>query len=394
MLQYIENSPAHNSIVVKMDELNPTEQQVLLGLIEQPQLTDTRLAAHLDLNRSTFASTKSALRKRKAFRTIMLPNYGKLGFELLMVASASLSASIDYKVRRHSWRGVHGTHAHFFTLSDPEKLLTMVFGRNFTQLQHRVDLFEYQYDRGKFLDSATLDFYFFPLALSKLHVYLDWTNIMRTYLGLELSRVRAPPLDPQPGPELNLRQMAVLKALVQEPEANLGQIAKLAKVSRLTATKIREWLLEEGLLIPRVVLSPRPLGYSIWAYVRLPFRPGSTIDQRREVTSQVLPLAPLVYFEKKQEAVGIFLHRDLETYDRTLTTLSRLFEGSGHLASKPVSHLFLLSNIKYSSPYNFAANLEMEALPEDPTRLDRGGHPGGSRPPGPQIPDAKPPGHP
>ena len=360
-----------------MDALNPTEQQVLLGLIEQPHLTDTCLAADLDLNRSTFASTKAALRKRKAFRTIMLPNYGKLGFELLMVASASLSASIDYKVRRHSWRGVHGTHAHFFTLSDPEKLLTMVFGRNFTQLQHRVDLFEYQYDRGKFLDSATLDFYFFPLALSKLHVYLDWTNIIRTYLGLELSKVRTPPLDPTPGPELNPRQRAVLRTLVRHPEANLGRIAELAGVSRLTATRIREWLLEQGLLIPRVVLSPRSLGYSIWAYVRLPFRPGSTIEQRREATSQALPLAPLVYFEKKQEAVGIFLHRDLETFNRTITTLSRLFESSGHLASKPVSHLFLLSNIKYSSPYNFAANLEIDDLLLEPTTMapDGGGHP-------------------
>ena len=360
-----------------MDELNLTEQQVLLGLIEHPELTDTSLSTHLDLKRSTFASTKAALRKRKAFRTIMLPNYGKLGFELLMVSSASLSASIDYKVRRHSWRGVHGTHAHFFTLSDPEKLLTMVFGRNLTQLQQRVDLFEYQYDRGKFLDSATLDFYFFPLALSKLHVYLDWTNIIRNYLGLELSSAQTPPLDPRPGPDLNPRQAAVLKALVREPEANLGQIAGLAGVSRLTATKVREWLLQEGLLIPRVVLSPRHLGYSIWAYVRLPFRPGSTIERRKEATSQVLPLAPLVYFEKKQEAVGIFLHRDLETYNQTLTTLSRLFEGSGHLASKPVSHLFLLSNIKYSSPYNFAANLEIDDLPLEPTTMapDGGGHP-------------------
>lgn len=376
-------------------ELNSTEQQTLLGLVEHPCLTDTQLAAELGLNRSTFATTKASLLKRHFFRTLFIPDFHRLGFELLMISTGSLSASIDYAVRRRSWEHIHGNHNHFFTISDPETLLTMVFGHDLTELQERIDLFEYHYTRGKFLDSGTLEYHFFPLALSAVHTDLDWANLLRSRLGLPAAPRELSEPGKVQGSPLNDRSWAVLKALVAAPEAPLSQISLSSGVSRLTATRIKEHLLEEGLLRPQRILNARSLGYTIWAYLRLPFGSGSTIEERREVTAQALGQNPLTFFEKKQEAVGVFLFPDLEVYHATVNTLTRQYESAGHLASKPQVRFFLLSNVKFSDPYNYTQNLNIgtEPLPtgkppqamleamkkgRGPPERMLGGHPGGN----------------
>ena len=379
----------------RMPPLHPTERRVLLGLLEHPRLSDSGLAQRLDLNRSTFASAKAALRRRRVYRTVMLPDFAALGFELLMVATGQLATSLDSEQRRRSWRHVHGAHAHFFTLSNAEKLVTMAMGHNYTQLQHRLDLFSYHYSHRDFLDPGSLRVSFFPLALSRFHVMLDWAGVVRAHLGIEPSvaahtsspavpppaaapsaaarsphaphparahsaghpPVVPPSFDPGSATRLKPRQRAVLRALVAEPEATDGRIAELADVSRITAAQLRRQLYDDGLLAPQCVVSPRALGLRLWVLVQLSFTPGSLPEQRAPATAELLGLTPLTYIEQQQEALAIFLFPGVETFQATLNTLTRAFETGGHLASKPQTQMFLLGDVKFAHPYNFAGNL-------------------------------------
>lgn len=391
---------------------------MLLGLLEHPRLTDSRLAQRLDLNRSTFASAKAALRRRHIYRTVMRPDFAALGFELLMVATGQLATSRDSEQRRRSWRHVHGAHAHFFTISNAEKLVTMAMGHNYTQLQHRLDLFSYHYSHRDFLDPGSLRVSFFPLALSRFHVALDWAGVARAHLELEspttapatapaaaraslltspssatdpsLQRAdtgpgtashpagtRAtghppgalPSFDPCAATRLKPRQRAVLCALVAEPDATDGRIAELAGVSRVTAAQQRRQLYDDELLTPQRVVSPQALGLRLWVLVQLSFIPGSLPEQRAPATAELLGLTPLSYIEQQQEALAIFLFPGVETFQATLNTLTRAFESGGHLTRKPQTQMFLLGDVKFADPYNFAGNLaigESEQPPHHP----------------------------
>jgi len=338
-----------------MRSLNPTEQQLLLGLVENPGRTDRELADRLGMNRSTLASTKSQLRRKRAYHDLMLPDLHRLGFEVLMMARGSLSASVDFDVRRESWKGIHGTHAHFFTMSDAEKLVTMAYGHNLTELQSRIDLFEYHYSRGRYLDERSLRFHLFPLALTRIHANLDWANVVRRDLGLPASIPQAQrnrePL------ELGRRQRSLISILVDQPSASNSRVAGQTGMSRSTVARIREELLELEAMVPRRMVSPTALGFSLWVLVRFPFAPGSRIQDRRKATQTLLDQTPLIYFEKKQEGVAIFLFRDVESFHGTLNVLTRSFEAEGHLISKPTTQMFLLSNLKFARPYNYGRNL-------------------------------------
>jgi hypothetical protein len=84
---------------MSVKNLTKNEKDTLWGMVNHPTLNDRALAKKTRLKLSTVTAIRRRLREREYFWTVNIPNFSRLGFELLCVEYGSFNEAVPVERR-------------------------------------------------------------------------------------------------------------------------------------------------------------------------------------------------------------------------------------------------------------------------------------------------------
>jgi len=351
--------------------LTGNERRVLHGLVARPTLNDRELSEVLGVKVSTVTAIRRRLRRAEFFITRRVPMMHRLGWELLAGGYARLDVAqgpqAAGKVREILRERLPNL---FHVVASSDHMSFLAAEPDYTSLHADVDELRVHLDRAKLLGNGDLHFCVFPVRLTVVPAFFDYSHVLALAFGLE-HRVSFKIEPPKTGDvDLTKKETEVLKGLVRYPELSDKALAQKVKVSRQAVSKMRKEFEAEDLV--RTVRLPnlRALGFEIYVTSFAHFTPKGVLRAREEAMEKLLRIAP-VFFLMSSNADAILLSaaKNYEQFSVLRATVTRYLEERGFLVGEPFVHVGLTASVELLRNCDFASL--MSALPGPEVRRGR-----------------------
>lgn len=326
--------------------LTGNEKQVLYGLVRHPVLNDRELSELLTVKVSTVTAIRRRLRRADYFVTRRVPMMHRLGWELLIGGSAALDLAQTGQMGprlRELLKDRFPTLFHIVASAD--HLSFFGFTRNYTAARAEADELRLALDRAKLLGDGDLDFRSFPMGLSILPTFFDYSHSLALAFGIE-DRMGMRMEHGKIGDiELTRKETEVLKGLVRFPELSDKALAQRVKVSRQAVSKMRREFEEEGLLRTARIPNLRLLGFELYVTAFARFRPSSPVRVRTDAFERLLRMSPTFFLVSDDAEAGVIgTSLSYEQFSAMNMALTKHFKERGFLLGEPEVHVGLTSS--------------------------------------------------
>lgn len=336
--------------------LTGNEKQVLYGLVHQPTLNDRELSELLDVKVSTVTAIRRRLRRSEYFITRRLPMMNRLGWEILAAGHARLDMTQGTyglgKLRDLLKDRLPGL---FHVAVSPEHLSFLAEAPDYTAFKRELDDLRLLLDRTKLLGESDVNAVAFPMSLSAMPTFFDYSHSLALAFGIEDRASFKSEFARQGDVELTRKETEVLKGLVRFPELSDKALAQRVKVSRQAVSKMRREFEDEGVL--RTVRLPNlhALGFELFVSSFARFVPAATVKARFEAVEKLLRLTPTFFLVASDtDSVLMGAVRTYEQFSSLRASLTKYFEERGFLASEPYTTLSLTSGVEFLRDCEFA----------------------------------------
>ncbi len=347
--------------------LTSNERQVLYGLVRHPVLNDRELSELLSVKVSTVTAIRRRLRRADYFMTRRIPMMNRLGWELLLGGHARLDLAQGAQFAPRLREALKDRMPGFFHVTASADHLTFLgFARDFTSARAEVDELRQTLDRAKVLGNGDVHFSTFPLALSTVPAFFDYSHTLALAFGIE-DRL-APKMDHAKVGDVQLtrKETEVLKGLVRYPELSDKALASRVKVSRQAVSKMRREFEAEGLLRTARLPNLRLLGFDLYINAFARFSPSSTLKSRLDSFERLLKATPVFFLVSDDaEVVVVGTSRTYEQFSTLRSSLTKHFEERGHLGEDPYVYVGLTSSTEPLRNCEFAP-LVQNLMPPEP----------------------------
>ncbi len=346
--------------------LTSNEKQVLYGLVRHPVLNDRELSELLSVKVSTVTAIRRRLRKADYFVTRRIPMMNRLGWELLVGGHARLDLAQGPQLTARLREALRDRMPGFFHVAaTPDHLAVLGFARSFTAARTEMDELRQTLDRAKLLGDGDVRFSTFPLALSIIPAFFDYSHALA--LAFEIEDRLVPKMDHAKVGDVNLtrKETEVLKGLVRFPELSDKSLASRVKVSRQAVSKMRREFESEGLLRTARLPNLRLLGFDLYISAFARFVPSSTVKGRLDAFERLLKTSPAFFLVSDDaEVVVVGASRSYEQFSTLRASLTKQFEERGHLGADPDVYVGLTSTTEILRNCEFAPLLQGLMPPE------------------------------
>jgi DNA-binding MarR family transcriptional regulator len=346
--------------------LTSNEKQVLYGLVRHPVLNDRELSELLGVKVSTVTAIRRRLRRADYFATRRVPMMHRLGWELLVGGSARLDLTQGGQsiprlrdLLKDRFPGL------FHVVASADHLSFLGFAHNFTAARKEVDDLRMSLDRAKLLGDADVDLSAFPMSLSILPAFFDYSHSLALAFDLEdrpsfkMDHAKSGDI------ELTRKETEVLKGLVRFPELSDKALAQRVKVSRQAVSKMRREFEGEGLLRTLRVPNLRLLGFELYVTAFARFGPSSPLKVRTEGFERLLRTTPTFFLVSDEtEAVVIGTSRSYEEYSVLSAGLTKYFKERGFLSRDPRVYVGLTASTEILRNAEFGPLVQALMPPE------------------------------
>jgi len=208
------------------------EKKVFHGIVKYPQLNDRQLAEELNLKRSTVTSIKNKLLKQKFYSTQIIPNFAKLGCELMCILQTQAS---DYLL------DIPET---VYTLKTKKQSISILVGERFANIKNLADKI-IDLSEVSQLTSPIIDF--FPYEITQFNRFFDCESLLADYFEI-YSEEHQEETDSShiTKNQLTTNEKMVLCALTKYPTLTDTEIARKTFLSRVTISNARKSLFNNG----------------------------------------------------------------------------------------------------------------------------------------------------
>jgi DNA-binding MarR family transcriptional regulator len=130
---------------VKLLDHHQNELRVLLYLLENPMVSDVKMAKALELSRTTVSKIKAKLISQGLFMRCVIPNISKMGFEVFVFSDVEFKAETTYQQRIGSTEWLLGKLPIVVSMISNKRALTLYAFENYHDFQElkRLALSEY-----------------------------------------------------------------------------------------------------------------------------------------------------------------------------------------------------------------------------------------------------------
>jgi len=234
--------------------LTDREKVVLWGLCRWPLLNDEELSEKLKLKRSTLTAIKNRLRGKGWFSLIYIPNFRKLNCEVVGFFDVARIKSV--KVRDFDFmKDLLGI---VLRNVQDDKAFGVFVAKRFVDFKKFCEDFCHENKGVRFRESS----FFYGLDSFELK---DSSGLVDFVFGLGRKGEATFCGFGNDGVELNVNEKRVFHAMVQNPRLSSADIAKKIWISKPTVIKIRNKLLDDGIVYAYVVPDFRKLGFKFVA---------------------------------------------------------------------------------------------------------------------------------
>ncbi len=356
---------AHAILVAKRG-LTVNEKRVLYGLVRHPVLNDRELSELLGVKVSTVTAIRRRLRRGDYYVTRRIPMMHRLGWELLVGGTARLDLGQGGQVGGRLREVLKDRFPSLFhVVSSSDHLSFLGFARNYTAARIEVDDLRLALDRAKLLGEGDVHVMAFPMELSVIPSFFDYSHALALAfglddrLGLKMDRAKAGDI------ELTRKETEVLKGLVRYPELSDKALAQRVRVSRQAVSKMRREFESEGLLRTARVPNLRTLGFELYVTAFARFAPSSPLRSRTEAFERLLRSTATFFLVSDDAEVGVFgAAKSYEQFSVMNVNLVKHFKERGFLSTDPEVHVGLTSTTDIVRNCEFGPLVQSLTAPE------------------------------
>jgi DNA-binding MarR family transcriptional regulator len=116
-------------------EFTENEKKIYCALIENPELKEGRIADMFSMSRHTVSGICNRIRENALLKTIRIPDFKKLGFELMVFNYVSLNSDKTLENRKHLLEKVLNDRSHVLMVSGNMETVTLMFFEDYQDFQ-------------------------------------------------------------------------------------------------------------------------------------------------------------------------------------------------------------------------------------------------------------------
>lgn len=301
-----------------------SEMKVIYGLTVDASRTDAEIADLFGLKKGTVASIRRRLLDAGAISYLNVPAFNRLGCEAigLHVGVTEPSERSDAKVNHYTE----------FCMRSPQVFQGLIGGTSivlYTALRNATEYEEFVQNHNKFFSGtkrnsrAKLKSTMFPYELTRGTFVPNFASIVHRHFELDLPqpKVSFPSVVDVEEPDLSETECRTLVAMVENPKMSDRQIATLVGLSRQAVTRIRNKLVDRGIMTTVCIPRLYKWGFEICAVAHPKFNMEMPWDKR--LKSQPRETIDLSFFSlsKADEAVANYLVAKFTDYSDQLEGL-------------------------------------------------------------------------
>ena len=340
------------------NSLSQNEARVLHSLIKWPDLTDQAVHSQIGMKKSTFSSIKTRLKENGYYTRYYVPNFPKIGLEMLVALHGHLNRFTSLEERMRVAKDLLESFVEDFHIaSESNKAFNLSASTNLTEYSKNQEKFVQLYSENKFLDKNGMSVVYFPFEISRVRAFMDYESLVAKIFGFasdSYDKRQTIPNGQVTRAKLTKAEKKVLAGLVQFPEESDTLIADKVGVSRNTVANAKKKFLEQNICFPRAVPNLQKLGLKILVFSYRKFNPMTTMTQRAEASEMVRQLlAPFMYISKNLDGIVVSAHRSFEEYNQAHDEIMRFYLKHDYIIDEPISYQMSMNNINYIKEFDF-----------------------------------------
>jgi len=351
--------------------LSQNECRVLHSLVKWPDLSDQAIHSKIGMKKSTFSSIKTRLKENDYFSRYFIPNFPKIGFEMLHVMFGQLNRFTTYEERmRIASDTIKSFKEDFLVVSESNMAFNLSISQNYTEYAKNLEEFHLLYSENKFLSKEGMHAHTYPFELSRFHSFLDYESLLAKSFGFVSetyeNRISIPKGKVIPV-KLSRAERKVLAGLVKHPEETDTLIADEVGVSRNTVANAKRKFLKEGICFTRIIPNMKKLGFENLVFSFRKFNPRISESQRAEAVELVRNLLnPIMYIGKNLDGFVISAHTSIEEYEKANEELMSFYMKQEYIVDDPVEYKMSINDMNYIKELDFLP-ITLKILGLDPT---------------------------
>jgi len=322
-----------------------SEMLVILALTEDANMTDSEIGDLYDLKKGTVSSVRRRLLDAGAIQYSYVPAFNRLGSEMLGFHYGTTDPGVRSDTKaNHYMEFCNGSPQIFFGLIGGSSVVLFTALRNATELESFVQHHNGFFTGSKRASRAKLTSVVFPFALSRGTFVPQFAPLVHNYFELDVPAPKGRPivsarLDPM---DLTRTEKALLVNMISNPAASDREIASMARLSRQAVTRIRNKMIDEG-VITRICL-PRLYrwGFEICAVAHPKFSMDVPWDKRMKSQPREVVRQTFFSLSKADEAVASFMISKFAEYSEQLENILGWYHKGKVFDEKPEIVLFSL----------------------------------------------------
>ncbi len=317
--------------------LSEKERKVFLYSMRYPEHSDTKLAQHAGLNLFTFNKLRNSLQRSGLLRKLLVPNYGRLGFEILSTFSGSNMEHLQSSKSRDILKErmmEENPGKMFFSFLEAHQGMGMLVAEDFTALRRaEVNKRKVQAELNIPTGDITLRslslrdmvfkrfFDLYPLMVEEYGgglVIEEIEAVTEAQKAVEISWEDFLSLKGEVSTnQLSEVEESVLKEIVRSPSAGDQTICETIGISRYRIRRIRDKLFGQGLIKSLNIPFLSSLGYEVMMFTSISLNPK--MDIRSNMKDHWPKTMPNVIFMAFDDIGGIGLGVFPDLFSASLT---------------------------------------------------------------------------
>ncbi len=338
-------------------KLTKKEQLTLWGLINYPNFNDKELAKKTRLKLSTITAIRRRLREKNYFWTVNIPNFYRLGYELLCIEYGKFNEAVPVENRTEYFKNfVNDEQDNIFSVMSRGYGVVFRVAKNYADANRGYENLEMFFTNHHLTDEDGWKRVIFPFETSIFWNFFDFSPLFRYSYDIK-RKINLQEFSPEKKMDivrLSKKEKKVMYGLVKYPEYSDNSIADRFGVSRQAVSNIKKRFLTEDLLYTRRIMNFEKTGCDLLTFSYTFFGSRAPLETRKNGLEFTLRHAPaIVGASNNFENVMVAAIKSYTEYERLREKILSYYKTHLAIARQPEVLLFPIEDIRYQKTPTF-----------------------------------------
>ncbi|UCE73687.1 MAG: winged helix-turn-helix transcriptional regulator [Methanomassiliicoccales archaeon] len=343
-------------------KLTKKEQDTLWALINYPTLNDNALAKKTRLKLSTITAIRRRLWERGFYRTVNIPNFFRLGYELFTVHYGTFNEAVPVEKRIKYFKNyIDGSPNIIFSMMGRANGIVLNVERNYAEANEHYENLEMFFNSHHLTDEGGWKKAIFPFQTAKFWNFFDFSPTVRYAYDIK-RKINLPEFISDKNKKvirLSKKEKRVLRGLVKYPEDSDNSIADKTDVSRQAVSNIKKRFMSEHLLYVRRIMNFEHMGCNLIPFAYTYFGPMTPMEARKDGLDYTKRSVPIFLgISSNFENIVFATTKNYPEYEKLREKLLSFYKTHLSIAKPPEALLFTVDDLCYCKNLTFADLLD------------------------------------